>query len=385
MTERPHISTPEERAPSAIVAMSGGVDSSVCALLLHEHGYDLMGVTCKMFGSNVLTDEEMERYGTMDDFDDAKRIARKLGMEHYTFNYKDLFARDVIDAFCGAYGAGHTPNPCIDCNRCIKFGALHQRRRELGRDYLATGHYARIRHNAETGRFELLRASCREKDQSYMLYHLTQDQLAHTLFPLGDLTKDEVRALADEAHLTNAAKAESQDICFIPDGDHVSFIRKWGTGDAEGNAFESGPIEDSAGTRLGTHEGLIGYTIGQRKGIGIAAAEPLYVIAKEPARHALIVGPKEELMVRDVTASEVNLIALSEEAATGSSPFRIYAKTSYRQEPQPGEAVYEHGRLRVRLDEPLVRPAQGQALVLYGVAEDGDLADIVMGGGIIDS
>lgn len=385
----------EHTVPTVMTAMSGGVDSSVCAALLCRWGFDVCGVTCKMFGGDVMSSEEMERYGVLDAFDDAKAASRKLGITHYTFNYKKAFAEGVIEPFCQAYLTGRTPNPCIDCNGVVKFGALHQRRTELGLDYLGTGHYARIAFDEPTGRWNLLRATCREKDQSYMLYRMTQDQLAHTLFPLGELDKGSVRHVAEEEGLEVVDKEESQDICFVPEGNHVAFIERWCEGaradqrtqdapDAQNapsfeRAFCEGPIMDGAGRRLGMHQGLIHYTIGQRKGIGIASEQPLYVIAKDVAANTLIVGPKEDLLVREVRAMDLNFIAQAPEEMLSQSGQRVFAKTSYRQEPRLAAAYFDGEELKVVFDEPTQRPASGQALVLY----DGRSAESVLCGGTI--
>ncbi len=398
-----------------LVAMSGGVDSSVAALLLRDAGYEAAGVTMKLFDNEVAGAGGACVVGestccSQSDVEDARQVAFGLGLEHFTFNYTATFGHDVIDRFCDAYLHGRTPNPCIDCNRYLKFAALQKRRAQLGYDYVATGHYARRAYNKRTGRFELLRGKDASKDQSYVLYHLTQDDLSHMLFPLGELTKPEVRRLAQAHSFGNAEKAESQDICFVPDGDYVSFIARYlGIEDVRGGAaaagvaalvsssdsapgargrssdalagacgglpaaFSAGDIVDVAGKVLGRHRGLVHYTIGQRKGIGVAASEPLYVVAKDCAANELVVGPRSELGVREVRARDVNLISV--ESLDG--PLRVSAKTHYRQRAQAGEAVVEGGQLVVRFDEPAVRPAAGQSLVLY----DGD---VVVGGGTIE-
>lgn len=431
-----------------LVAMSGGVDSSVAALLLRDAGYDAAGVTMKLFDNEVAGAGGACVVGestccSQSDVEDARQVAFGLGLEHFTFNFTGTFGHEVIDRFCDAYLHGRTPNPCIDCNRYLKFAALQQRRAQLGYDYVATGHYARRAFNEATGRYELLRGLDAAKDQSYVLYHLTQDDLAHMLFPLGELTKPQVRELAERHSFGNAHKAESQDICFVPDGDYASFIARYlgiasdeaggesvGRSGADGvaardarrggdagvgasaradagergakraarcddeaaagalacadvavsgcgacvpEAFLPGDIVDSAGKVLGRHRGLIHYTIGQRKGIGVAAPEPLYVVAKDAAANALVVGPRSELGVREVRACDVNLISVAELG----EPMRVTAKTHYRQKAQPAQAVVEDGVLKVLFDEPVARPAAGQSLVLY----DGDA---VVGGGTIE-
>ena len=360
----------EKADTSVMMAMSGGVDSSVAALLLTEAGCQVTGVTMKLFGADVLESDCDSSCCSLDDVEDARAVCRRLSVPHYTFNFGDLFGEAVIGRFCDAYLEGTTPNPCIDCNRFLKFAALQRRRRELGLDAVATGHYARRAFDEATGRWQLLRARDAAKDQSYVLYHLTQDSLAHMVFPLGDLTKPEVRALARTHGFGNAEKAESQDICFVPDGDYAGFIeRRCG----RGRAFEPGEIVNRAGTVLGEHKGLVHYTIGQRKGIGVAAPEPLYVFAKDAAANRLVVGGAVEVQVREIRAHDVNLIADERIEA----PRAVTVKTHYRQ--RPVAAMVEQtgdDELRVVFDEPQRAVAPGQAVVLY----DGD---VVVGGGTI--
>lgn len=394
--------------------MSGGVDSSVCALLMKQAGFTPTGVTCKMFGDNVFrlyndmktcADNTDMQEAFLEAVDDAKQVCRKLGIPHYTFNCKEPFERHVISPFVESYLLGQTPNPCVNCNRHVKFDELHRRRLELGIDYLATGHYARIMQDEKTGRWKLLRGINAAKDQSYMLYILTQEQLSHTLFPLGEMTKEEVRDAARQAGFTNAQNPESQDVCFIPDGNYLQFVRKWAdlnetsprnsprcasvcqnTRCEESSNCTTlcpGDICDADGRVLGHHDGIAGYTIGQRKGIGIAAPEPLYVIEKDVLTNTLIVGPKSALMKRDVTATNVNFVSISKDDALNSGEFRVVVKTSYRQTPQKATArvFYEKNslELQVTFDEPLIRPAAGQALVLYGGEDNNE----VLCGGII--
>lgn len=357
-------------AERVICAMSGGVDSSVAAKLLVDRGYEVLGATMKLFDSDgVILEEGSRTCCSLEDVEDARAVARRLGIPYRVFNYTGLFEQDVIDRFCEAYLGGKTPNPCIDCNRYLKFGALQQRRRELGFDYVATGHYARRAFDEKTGRYLLMRGRDPKKDQSYVLYHLTQEQLAHMLFPVGELSKDEVRAVAHEAGLVTADKLESQDICFVPDGDYASFIEGH-----LGHELEPGAIVDEDGVVLGRHQGLARYTIGQRKGLGIAVGSPLFVIDKDVARNELVVGPATSLGVTTVIADDVNLISCD----AIDDPLSVQAKVNYRAALRQGTATMSGDRLTVVFDEPVRSVAPGQALVLYQ-------GDVVVGGGTIVS
>ena len=273
-------------ARKIMVGMSGGVDSSVAAYLLLRQGYEVTGVTFKLWDDPALE----SGCCSADDVRDAAYVCQQLGIPHYVLNYKDLFRQEVVGPFAEEYLRGRTPNPCISCNRYIKFGAFSHKLRELGFDLMATGHYACCGYNEATGRWELKRAIHPEKDQSYVLYQLTQHQLAHLLLPVGDYEKPALRALAAANGLSNAQKADSQDICFVPDGDYVSFLRQYG-----GVEPVPGDFLDSEGRVLGRHRGMECYTIGQRKGLGIAARTPLYVVSLHAGKNRVIVGSNDDL------------------------------------------------------------------------------------------
>jgi len=339
------------------MAMSGGVDSSVSALVLRDAGYEVEGVTLKLFDNEDAGIVDEKTCCSLKDAEDARQVCLELGIPHFVYNFANTFNHDVIDRFCNGYLSGETPNPCIDCNRYVKFAALQQRRRDLGYDYVATGHYARRMFNEKTGRFELLRGLDANKDQSYVLFHLTQDTLAHMLFPLGDLTKPQVRELAATHGFINAEKAESQDICFVSDGDYADFI-----GRRTGEQFEPGDIVNREGKTLGRHDGLIHYTIGQRKGIGVAAREPLYVFAKDVERNELVVDTDANTLCSSIEVRDVNFIA--REALP--QPERFTVKAHYRQTARSA-TVEQTGEssIRITFDELQRACAPGQAAVVY--------------------
>lgn len=345
-----------------LVAMSGGVDSSAAALLLRQQGYQCDGAMLKLIPSDD------SRCCSADDAEDARAVAYRLGMKFYVFNEVAAFRRDVMDHFVAEYCAGRTPNPCIDCNRCLKFGALLDRAVTLGYDYIATGHYARVVWDQAAGRYRLLRGRDRRKDQSYVLYQLTQYQLSHLLLPVGDFDKPAIRESAREAGLVNADKSDSQDICFVPDGDYVSFLQ------AQGVTLTPGDFVDEAGRVLGRHRGLPCYTIGQGKGLGIAVGKHVYVLAKHEADNTVVLGDNDRLFRTELTANRVNWIA-------GPAPegaFRCTAKTRYSQAETPALAEpLPDGRLHLTFDEPQRAVTAGQAVVLYDGEE-------VLGGGTIE-
>ena len=349
------------RKKKVLVAMSGGVDSSAAAALLVQQGYDCDGAMLK------LAPNEDSRCCSADDAEDARQAATRLGMRFYVFNETDRFRRCVMDRFTAEYAAGRTPNPCIDCNRELKFGALLDRALTLGYDYIATGHYARVAYDAESGRYRLLRGAERRKDQSYVLYQLTQHQLAHLLLPVGDYDKPAIRDKAREAGLDNADKGDSQDICFVPDGDYARFME-----DFTGKHYPAGDFLDVGGRKVGTHSGAVRYTIGQRKGLGLAMGAPVYVCAKDMQANTVTVGPESELFDTIVYANEVNWIAIPE--LTG--PLRVTARTRYHQTEQAATVYPAECGFRLEFDQPQRAPTPGQAVVLYQ-------GDTVLGGGTI--
>ena len=344
--------------------MSGGVDSSVAAYLLTRDGYDCIGCTMKLCPDDVAHEGGC---CTADDAADARSVARRVGIPFHVFNMTDDFRREVIDRFVSRYLAGRTPNPCVDCNRTMKFALLRRRGEELGYDCLATGHYARIEYR--DGRWTLRKARDPSKDQSYVLYHLTQAELAKTLFPLGDLTKSEARALAAENGFLNAAKPDSQDICFVPDGDYAAVIARY-TGKTE----PEGDFVLPDGSVIGRHKGISRYTVGQRRGLGVAYSEPLYVKRILVAENKVLLGRDEDLYGTSCDVSDVNWIA----GETPSAPVRCAVKIRYRQTEQPATVTpLDGGRAHVEFDSPQRAITPGQSAVFY----DGDE---VLGGGEIE-
>ncbi len=355
-----------------MVAMSGGVDSSAALVVLKDN-YELIGVTLK------LHDGEYEQSGlktccSLSDIEDARQVASRFDIMHYVYNFKELFNEKVISSFISSYENGLTPNPCIDCNRYIKFEGLLERAVSLECDYIATGHYARIEYDEERGRWLLKKAVSSEgendKDQSYVLYNLTQEQLSHILFPLGNMKKSEVREIAEKNGLLNADKPDSQDICFVPDGNYAAFIER-----STGKKAQAGDVKNSEGKVVGRHSGLINYTIGQRKGLGIAFGKPTYVIGKNTEDNSLIVGSEAELLSKSLIADDLNWISIPEL----TEPILCRAKTRYRMKEQPCVVYPEaDGRVYVEFNEPQRAITPGQRVVFY----DGD---IVIGGGVIVS
>ena len=351
--------------PRALIAMSGGVDSSVAALLMARAGYDCVGATMKLWGGE--TGPDSRTCCSADDAADARSVAVRLGMPFYVLNMTADFDRDVIAPFVATYEAGATPNPCIECNRHMKFTCLWDRAAALGCDVMATGHYARTERDA-SGRWLLKKALYGEKDQSYVLYMLTQTELARTRFPLGTLSKDEARALAEENGLLNARKRDSQDICFVPDGDYAAFIRRY-----TGREYPPGDFVDEAGHVLGRHEGQIAYTLGQRRGLGVSGGRRLYVCGRDMEKNTVLLGDNDKLFTRRLRAKNINLIPW--DALPGT--VRCRARIRYKHAEQPAQ-VTQIGpdEIEVVFDEPQRAVTPGQAVVLY----DGDT---VLGGGTI--
>ncbi len=350
----------------ALIAMSGGVDSSVAAHLTQAAGYSCIGCTMRLYDADTAGTPRENGCCSLSDVEDARAVAYRLGMPYYVFNFCAEFRASVLQNFIDVYTDGRTPNPCIECNRYMKFAKLLERARVLGCDVLVTGHYARI--GQEGGRYTLQKALDPAKDQSYVLYMLTQEQLAHIRFPLGTLTKAEVRALAQANGFVNAAKRDSQDLCFVPDGDYPAAIRR-----LTGRTPTPGDYLDTAGRVIGRHKGIEYYTVGQHKGLGLSTAEPLYVLAIDAARNTVTLGPNEALFRTAARVESVNWIA----GAPPAGRVCCTAKVRYRQAEQPA-AVTPTGpdTALLEFDAPQRAITPGQAAVFY----DGDT---VLGGGVL--
>ena len=350
-----------------MIGMSGGVDSSVAAFLLQKESFEVIGATMKLYNNEDIDFVSEKTCCSLDDVLDAKSVCARLGIRHYTLNMTDDFKKEVIERFISAYQNGFTPNPCIDCNRYMKFSKMLHKAQELDIDYVATGHYARIEKQGD--RYILKKAVDLSKDQSYVLYSLTQEQLKMTKFPLGNYTKQQVREIAEENGFVNARKHESQDICFVPDGDYSKFIEYY-----TGKTYPCGDFVDMNGKRLGEHKGIIRYTIGQRRGLGLALPASMYVVEKDVDNNKVILGFNDDLFKK-----EVNVKNISFTACDGlDKPERLCAKIRYNQKEQPATVTQtDENHLKIVFDEPQRAITKGQAAVLY----DGDT---VVGGGTIE-
>ncbi len=350
-----------------VVGMSGGVDSSVAAYLLKEQGYEVIGMTMQIWQKDAEEDRDGGCCG-LSAVDDARRVCQKLDIPHYVMNFRDDFQRTVIDYFVEEYQKGRTPNPCIACNRYVKWESMLQKSLQIGADYIATGHYARIIKDEETGRYCLSQSKTLAKDQTYALYNLTQHQLAHTLMPLGDYTKDEIRQIAKDIGLAVATKPDSQEICFVPDNDYAGYIER-----ETGKKMPEGQFVTKDGKVLGKHKGIIHYTIGQRKGLGLSCGKPVFVSKIDPVTHTVVVGDNEDLFNTTLYANTLNFMPFEKL----DKKMKLTAKIRYSHKPEPCtvEMVGED-TLKCTFEEPQRAITPGQALVIY----DGE---VVVGGGTV--
>lgn len=352
-----------------VIGMSGGVDSSVAAWLLKEQGYDVIGVTMQIWQDEDQAAEEAQGGCCgLSAVEDARRVAMELGIPHYVMNFKDEFRRHVMDYFVREYQAGRTPNPCIACNRYVKWESLLHRSMAIGADYIATGHYARIG-RTPSGRYAICRSVTAAKDQTYALYNLTQDQLAHTLMPVGDYPKDEIRQMAKKLGLLVADKPDSQEICFIPDHDYAAFIEEY-----TGKCPPPGNFVDQQGNVLGQHRGITHYTVGQRKGLNLSMGRPVFVSAIRPDANEVVIGDSQDVFTDTLTCSKLNWQSV---AGIGDQPVEVMAKIRYSHKGSPC-TITQIGEDQVKCEfhEPVRAVTPGQAVVFY----DGEY---VVGGGTI--
>ncbi|MDQ2798201.1 MAG: tRNA 2-thiouridine(34) synthase MnmA [Armatimonadota bacterium] len=343
---------------TVVVAMSGGVDSSVAAGLLLRQGYDVVGVTMQIWQESA-TETKGVGCCSLGAVEDARRVAAKLDIPHYVLNFREFFAEKVIENFVGEYKRGRTPNPCVNCNRYVKFDALLAKAQALGAEYLATGHYARVDFDEDARRWSLRRAFDRNKDQTYALYHFTQDELAHTLMPLGLVTnKAETRAIASELGLAVSDKPDSQEICFVQGGSYTDFLAQTAP-----ETVQSGEIVDTSGKRRGTHDGIAFYTIGQRRRVNVGSPIPLYVVDINAETNTITVGGSQDLMASGLVADDINWVGIS--GVQESRP--VLAKIRYNMEPVPGVVQNKgnDGSIVVHFDTPQRAVTPGQSLVLY--------------------
>lgn len=354
-----------------MIGMSGGVDSSVAAYLLKQQGYEVIGVTMKLWQDD--DDELVEVEGgccSLSAVEDARHVADNIGIPFYVLNFSDVFKEKVINPFIDEYLNGRTPNPCIACNKHIKFEDFYNKARQLGCDYVATGHYAKIEQDEETGRFLLKKSITDKKDQTYALYNLTQDQLEHTLLPIGEYEKDKVREIAKEMGMDVHNKPDSQEICFVKDNDYAGYVKKHSK-----KRIEDGYFVDTKGNVLGKHKGIVHYTIGQRKGLGIAFGKPMFVADIDPKKNTVVLGDNEDIFKTTLIAKDVNFISIDE--IKENEPIRVKAKHRYKANPADA-TVYKHeDGIKLVFDEPQRAITKGQSIVMYD-------EDRVVGGGIID-
>ena len=354
-----------------LVAMSGGVDSSVTAALLLKAGYDVVGISMRLgVHDTIEADTDKPSCCSLEGIEDARRVAAQLGIPFYAVNYEADFAKHIVDYFCAEYSVGRTPNPCILCNQELKFGKLLNLAYQIEAEYVATGHYARIEHYSQSGRFLLLKGIDSSKDQSYALFSLTQEQLRHALMPLGEYTKSEVRRIADKLGLKTRDKPESQELCFISDDNYNRFLTE-----RIPESIKPGPILDTQGNILGKHRGIQFYTIGQRRGLGLSVGKPVYVVKIDALNNAVIVGDKHELLKREFRVEKLNLISQERLA----EPIKVQVKIRYN-DPGHWATVFQisAGEAKVQFDEPYGAVTPGQAAVFYD-------NDVVVGGGWIAS
>ncbi len=353
-----------------MLGMSGGVDSSVAAAILLRQGYEVIGVTLQIWQD---MDEEMKKSEggccSLSAVDDARRVANKLGIPYYVLNFKDIFNKSVIEYFKEEYFKGRTPNPCIACNRHVKWQAMLDKAVSMGIDYIATGHYAKVNHDAGSDRYVLKKSVTDRKDQTYALYNLTQQQLSRTLMPVGDYSKEQIRELAKEIGLSVASKPDSQEICFISDNDYGRFLSE-----NSDKKIVPGEFVDTRGNVLGTHKGIVHYTVGQRKGLGIAFGKPMFVVALDARNNRVVLGDEREVFSDTLTASDLNFISV-EKPADG---MRVNAKIRYSAKEAPAIIhVIDGDKIMVKFDEPQRAITPGQSVVFYE-------GETVVGGGTID-